>query len=63
MGPWLYGISVMHCLQVSLAGGGPGLGTCWGRRQAHEYLREAGFTQVEEARVARDRANIVYVCR
>jgi SAM-dependent methyltransferase len=63
MGPWLYGISVMHCLQVSLAGGGPGLGTCWGRQQAHDYLREAGFDEVEEARVARDRANIVYVCR
>ena len=27
LGPYLYGVSVMHCMSVSLAEGGPGLGT------------------------------------
>src|SRR5205823_9034799 len=27
LGPYLYGVSVMHCMSVSLAAGGPGLGT------------------------------------
>lgn len=63
MGPWLYGISVLHCLQVSLAGGGPGLGTCWGRERAEAMLAEAGFGSVEVHKVERDRANLVYVCR
>jgi SAM-dependent methyltransferase len=63
MGPWLYGISTLHCLQVSLAGGGPGLGTCWGRELAVAMLRDAGFGTVDVFKVDADRANLVYVCR
>jgi SAM-dependent methyltransferase len=42
----LYAISTMHCLAVSLAHGGAGLGTAWGYQQATRMLHEAGFTDV-----------------
>ncbi len=32
LGPMFYTISTMHCMTVSLAQGGAGLGTCWGKR-------------------------------
>jgi SAM-dependent methyltransferase len=46
-GPWLYTISCMHCMTVSLAEGGMGLGTMWGEQTARTMLGEAGFTSVE----------------
>src|SRR5712691_9394409 len=45
--PWLYGISVLHCMTVSLAEGGEGLGTAWGEQTARRFLAEAGFPSVE----------------
>jgi hypothetical protein len=41
--PFLYGISLMHCMTVSLAQGGEGLGTVWGEQMALKLLAEAGF--------------------
>ncbi|MDQ1397327.1 MAG: hypothetical protein QOG64_2586 [Acidimicrobiaceae bacterium] len=61
MGPWLYGISVLHCMQVSLAAGGAGLGTVWGEQLARRMLAEAGFGEVKVTSVAGDRVNLVYV--
>ncbi len=46
-GPWLYTISCLHCMTVSLADGGMGLGTMWGEQAARTMLGEAGFTSVE----------------
>lgn len=43
-GPFLYTVSTMHCMTVSLAMGGEGLGTVWGEETAIEFLAEAGFT-------------------
>jgi hypothetical protein len=37
----------MHCMTVSLAEGGMGLGTMWGEQTARKMLGEAGFTSVE----------------
>jgi SAM-dependent methyltransferase len=45
--PYLYGISVLHCMTVSLAEGGTGLGTAWGEGLARRMLGEAGFGVVE----------------
>jgi SAM-dependent methyltransferase len=45
--PYLYGVSVLHCLTVSLAEGGLGLGTAWGEQTARRMLEEAGFTNVD----------------
>ena len=49
--PWLYSLSTLHCLTVSLAHNGAGLGTAWGEQIARRMLAEAGFgnTQVYEA--------------
>jgi SAM-dependent methyltransferase len=40
--PWMYGVSVLHCMTVSLALGGAGLGTVWGEQTARRLLTEAG---------------------
>ena len=41
-----YSTSLGHCVQVSLAAGGPGLGSMWGQTKAVPMLRAAGFTRV-----------------
>lgn len=59
----LYGISVMHCMQVSLAVGGAGLGTAWGTQLATSMLHDAGFSDVSVHDIDRDPSNCIYVCR
>jgi SAM-dependent methyltransferase len=61
-GPWLYGMSVLHCMTVSLAEGGAGLGTAWGEQTARQFLTSAGFTSVE-AVDAPGPQNTIYICR
>jgi hypothetical protein len=51
----------MHCLTVSLAEGGAGLGTAWGEQTARRYLDEAGFTNVELVD-APGPQNTIYIC-
>jgi len=51
LGPFLYTVSCMHCMTVSLADGGMGLGTMWGEQKARDMLREAGFTSVRTEHV------------
>ena len=57
LGPFLYSVSCMHCVTVSLADGGMGLGTKWGERTARKMLVEAGFTSIEAARLDGDIVN------
>lgn len=63
LAPYLYTISCMHCMTVSLACGGDGLGTMWGEEKALEMLGEAGFTGVEVKRLPHDIMNNFYVAR
>jgi 2-polyprenyl-3-methyl-5-hydroxy-6-metoxy-1,4-benzoquinol methylase len=63
MAPFLYTISCMHCMTVSLAQGGEGLGAMWGREQATAMLRAAGFGTVEVHNLPHDAQNCYYVCR
>jgi hypothetical protein len=63
LGPLLYAISTMHCMTVSLAQGGEGLGAMWGEEQTREYLRRAGFRAVETHQLAHDIQNNWYVVR
>ncbi|MGH6945764.1 MAG: methyltransferase domain-containing protein, partial [Kiloniellales bacterium] len=63
LGPMLYTISCMHCMSVSLAAGGEGLGTMWGKEKALEYFRAAGFAAVEVNELPHDIQNYWYVCR
>ena len=44
--PFIYAISTFHCMTVSLAAGGDGLGTAWGRQLATSMLDDAGLTDV-----------------
>ena len=57
-----YGFSLMHCMPVSLASGGAGLGTVWGHQVARRMLAEAGFSSVEILDTPRPQ-NCSYVCR
>ena len=57
LGPFLYTVSCMHCMTVSLADGGMGLGTMWGEQTARTMLAEAGFTSVTAARLDSDFLN------
>lgn len=61
IGPWLYTISTTHCMTVSLAQGGEGLGTVWGEEKAREMLAEAGFTNVEVKQLPHDFVNNYYI--
>ena len=62
-GPLLYMISCMHCMTVSLAQGGDGLGAMWGEQKARELLAEAGFTSVDVHLLEHDPFNAYYVVR
>ncbi|RVW04626.1 class I SAM-dependent methyltransferase [Rhodococcus spongiicola] len=60
---YFYTASVMHCMSVSLALGGAGLGTAWGRQLAESMLKEAGFDEVEVAEIESDPVNSYYIAR
>ncbi len=59
--PWIYGVSTLHCLTVSLAQGGAGLGTAWGEQLAQQMLAEAGFVDLTVHDVPDDPFDTVYV--
>ena len=61
VGPLLYSLSTTHCMTVSLAQGGDGLGTMWGREKAEELLTEAGFRNIEIHQLEHDFQNDYYV--
>lgn len=61
--PFLYTISCMHCMTVSLADGGMGLGTVWGQQKALQMLADAGFTHVEIKQLEHDLQNDYYIVR
>jgi hypothetical protein len=63
LGPFLYAVSTIHCMTVSLAQGGEGLGTMWGEEKVLEMLEEAGFGEVEVKQLAHDFQNSYYVAR
>jgi SAM-dependent methyltransferase len=63
VGTLLYTISCMHCMTVSLAQNGEGLGAMWGREKAEELMRAAGFRSVEVHELPHDFQNYYYVCR
>ena len=63
LGPVLYTVSCMHCMTVSLAQNGEGLGAMWGEEKTREYLKQAGFASVEKHELAHDIQNNWYVVR
>jgi hypothetical protein len=61
IGTFLYTISCMHCVTVSLAQGGEGLGAMWGEEVTREYLHKAGFRSITTHCLAHDIQNNWYV--
>jgi ubiquinone/menaquinone biosynthesis C-methylase UbiE len=62
MGPFLYTVSLMHCMPVGLVGGGTGLGMMWGREKAVEMLQKAWFQQVQVLEMPEDPFNLHFFC-
>lgn len=61
--PYLYTVSTLHCMTVSLALDGDGLGTVWGRELATSMLADAGFDDVVVREIDTDPINYYYVAR
>lgn len=61
LGTVLYTVSCMHCMTVSLAQGGEGLGAMWGEEKTRDYLAKAGFGSVQKHELAHDIQNNWYV--
>jgi len=63
LAPFLYTISCMHCMTVSLSAGGAGLGAVWGKELACEMLDDAGFQNVRVTTLEHDIMNYFYLAR
>lgn len=63
LGPFLYTVSCMHCMTVSLAQNGEGLGAMWGEALTKEYLQKAGFSSIQVNKLEHDIQNNWYVVR
>jgi SAM-dependent methyltransferase len=63
IGPAIYTMSAFHCMTVSLALDGAGLGAAWGEQTARSMLTEAGFGSITTEHVEGDLFNVYYVAR
>ena len=63
LAPFLYTVSCMHCMTVSLSQNGAGLGAMWGRERALRMLAAAGFGKVEVSTLPHDPINQYYAAR
>jgi hypothetical protein len=61
MGPFLFTVSLMHCLPVGLVDGGRGLGMMWGREKAVKMLEAAGFKNVRVDEIPQDPFNLHFL--
>jgi 2-polyprenyl-3-methyl-5-hydroxy-6-metoxy-1,4-benzoquinol methylase len=61
LGTFLYTISCMHCMTVSLSQNGAGLGAMWGKEKAVSMLKEAGFDNIEVKTLPHDFQNYYYI--
>jgi len=62
--PWsagLYALSCMHCVTVSRASGGVGLGAMWGEELARRLFAEAGLLVQDVKRLPFDPVNKYYI--
>jgi hypothetical protein len=59
--PLYCSLSTLHCLTVSLAEGGAGLGAMWGEETARGMLADAGLRVIEVVDSPRPQ-NAIFVC-
>ena len=62
MGPFLYTVSLMHCMPVGKVENGAGLGMMWGKQKAVEMLKAAGFEDIRVREIPNDSFNLHYFC-
>ncbi len=62
MAPFLYTVSLMHCMPVGMVDGGTGLGMMWGREKAVEMLENAGFQRIRVFEMPDDPFNLHFFC-
>jgi SAM-dependent methyltransferase len=63
MAPFLYTVSLMHCMPVGLNHNGAGLGMMWGREKAVAMLKAAGFGRIEVLSMDHDSFNLHFLAR
>ena len=63
LGPYLFAVSCLHCMTVSLALGGDGLGSMWGKEKAIQMLNDAGFASVDVKQLPHDPINYYYISK
>ncbi len=63
LGPFLYTVSCLHCMTVSLALDGHGLGAMWGKEKAIEMIKDAGFSNVDVKQLPHDPINYYYIAK
>ena len=63
MASMLYSMSTLHCMTVSLAHGGAGIGTMFGEQLALRLLADAGFADVDVVPAPNDPPDAVYIAR
>ena len=63
MGPFLYTVSLMHCMPVGLNDQGRGLGMMWGKEQALTLLARAGFDRVDALKIPNDPFNLHFLAK
>ena len=63
MGTFMYSVSCQHCMTVSLAYEGDGLGAMWGVQKAKDVFGQAGFAEISVKTIDFDPTNNYYVCR
>jgi 2-polyprenyl-3-methyl-5-hydroxy-6-metoxy-1,4-benzoquinol methylase len=61
MAPLMYAVSTLHCMTISLAHDGAGLGTAFGEQKARQLLADAGFGEVSVHPAPGDPLDAVYV--
>ncbi len=63
LAPYLYTVSCLHCMTVSLAQKGKGLGSMWGKELVIKMLNDAGFSSVEVKQLPHDPINYYYIAK
>jgi len=61
--PYLYTVSCLHCMTVSLALKGRDLGAMWGKELATQMLNDAGFSSVQVKEISHDPMNYYYISK
>ena len=61
MAPFMYTISCLHCMTVSLADNGAGLGAMWGKEKAIQMLNDSGFPKIDVKELPHDPVNYYYI--